>query len=274
MNDFYRNLLNNNIKKALADALTAGKIQHPYLTGKLREIFLEQLLQPMLNNNYAVTSGKAFDYDGKLSNEIDLCIYSKNLLPPVFFSSKENISVLPIESLLNAIEVKSDFTKANIEDAFNKFTILDQELTCTAGFHDERHEVIPYYFIKPKYSLFSFNYANKNYSPDKILKIYSQIDKNWRNQPLITNICIANKGWLCNTARGWMHFKFDESNEMHEEIIGFLATLSNDLPDIEASRGNPRIGYYLTDPYNVDLLVDDKFIHKPWGDGKNIFSNE
>ncbi|MEJ5144441.1 hypothetical protein [Sphingobacterium sp. MYb388] len=46
MNDFYRTLLNNSIKKALADADTASKINHPYLIGKLRELFIDSLLQP------------------------------------------------------------------------------------------------------------------------------------------------------------------------------------------------------------------------------------
>jgi|GEM_PF-1839806 len=274
MNDFYRTVLNNNIKKALTDADTSSEMKHPYLIGKLREVFIDGLLRPMLNDNYSVTSGKAFDYNGNLSNEIDLCIYSKNLLPPIFFSSKDNISILPIESLLNAIEVKSDFTKGNIADAFNKFSSIDTELVCTSGFHDEQDQVIPYYFIKPHYSLFFFNHRSKNYSPDNVLKIYSQIDKDWENNPLITNICIAGKGWLCNTARGWMHIKYDEKENVHDEIIGFLATVSNDLPRIETSRGTPRIGYYLTDPLNVDILMDGKFVNRPWGEGQFIFSNE
>lgn len=274
MNDFYRTLLNNNIKKALVDAETASKINHPYLIGKLRELFVDSLLQPMLNNNYSVSSGKAFDYDGNLSSEIDLCIYSKNLLPPIFFSSKDNISLLPIESVLNAIEVKSNFSKGNIEDAFNKFIIMDRKLICTSGFHDAKHEVIPYNFIKPHYSLFFFNYGHKQYSPDKILDIYKQIDSNWKQAPLITNICIANKGWLCNTSKGWIHISYDQNTNINEEIIGFLGTLVNDLPNIEASRGTPRIGYYLTDPLNIDLFIDNKFVSKPWGDGKFIFTNK
>ncbi|KKX46902.1 hypothetical protein [Sphingobacterium sp. IITKGP-BTPF85] len=55
-----------------------------------------------------------------------------------------------------------------------------------------------------------------------------------------------------------------------EEIIGFLGTLVNDLTSIEASHVSPRIGYYLTDPFNIELLVRNKFVSKPWGHGKYI----
>jgi len=117
-------------------------------------------------------------------------------------------------------------------------------------------------------------YPNKHYTPDKILDIYKQIDNNWKQAPLITNICIANKGWLCNTSKGWIHISYDQNTNINEEIIGFLGTLVNDLPNIEASRGTPRIGYYLTDPLNIDLFIDNKFVSKPWGDGKFIFTNK
>lgn len=47
MNDFYRTILNNNIQKALIDAKSISKIKHPYLIGKLRELFVYDLLTEM-----------------------------------------------------------------------------------------------------------------------------------------------------------------------------------------------------------------------------------
>ena len=273
MNNYYRTILDGKIKKGLADAKSAIEMKHPYLTGRLREIVLQELIQPMLNNNFSMGNGKIIDYKGMLSGEIDICIYSKNLHPPIFFSSNDKIGLFPIESVLNTIEVKSEFNFTNVKEAFKKFNQLDKELIITAGFHDEKDDVVPTYFIKPHYSLFTFDTRLKNYSPKKILEIYSKIDKNWEHNPLIANICIANKGWLCNTSKGWIHKSFDEVNIINEEIIGFLSTLVNDLPRIEFSRGNPRIGYYLFDPLDLDKLINGKFINKPWGDGEFIFKN-
>jgi hypothetical protein len=273
MNDYYRKILDTQIKKGLADARLAIELKHPFLTGKLREIVLHQLIEPMLNDNYSIGNGKVVDYEGNMSKEMDLCIYSKNLHPPIFFSSNEKLGIFPIESLLNAIEVKSELNMKNLKDTFSKFTQLNEDLIMTAAFHDENHDAIETYFVKPHYSLFAFNTHLKKYSPEKILELYSKVDKEWDTFPLVTNICIANKGWLCNTHQGWIHISYNSMNNFNEEIVGFLATLVNDLPRIEESRGTPRIGYYLTDPFNVDKLIEDKFINKPWGEGKYVFRN-
>lgn len=272
MNNHYRKILDAQIKKGLTDAKLAINLNHPYLIGKLREIVLHQLISPMLNNNYSIGNGKIIDYDGNMSSEVDLCIYSKNLHPPVFFSTSEQIGIFPIESVLNTVEVKSEFNLRNLKDAFFKFNQLDK-LIITASQHDERGQVIPAYFIKPHYSLFAFNIRLKDYSPTKILEMYSKVDENWNTDPMITNICIAEKGWLCNTSQGWLHKSYDKLNNFNEEIIGFLSTLVSDLPRIESSRGNPRIGYYLSDALNIDKLIDGSFVNKPWGDGKYIFKN-
>lgn len=273
MNSYYRKILDSQIKKGLADAKSAVELKHPYLTGRLREIVLHELIQPMLNNNFSIGNGKIVDYLGNISGEIDLCIYSKNLHPPIFFSTNDKIGIFPIESVLNTIEVKSEFNLANLKNAFLKFNQLDNDLIMTPALHDENDNVVSTYFIKPHYSLFAFDTRLKNYSPEKILEMYSKIDKNWKDSPLISNICIADKGWLCNTQQGWLHKSYDKENNFNEEIIGFLSTLVNDLPRIESSRGNPRIGYYLTDPFNFDKLIEDKFINKPWGERKYIFKN-
>lgn len=273
MNNYYRKILDNQIKKALVEAELAGKIKHPYLTGKLREIVLHQLIEPMLNDNYSIGNGKIIDYNGTMSGEIDLCIYSKNLHPPVFFSSNEKLGVFPVESVLNAIEVKSEFNLRNLRDAFSKFNKLDKELVYTAAYHDEKNDVIETYFIKPHYTLFAFNSNHKSYSPERVLDVYSKVDENCYTLPLIANICIAGKGWLCNTQQGWLHLPFDKLNNINEEIIGFIGTLVNDLPRIEFSRGNPQIGYYLTDPFEFDKLIEGKFVNKPWGDGEYVFRN-
>ncbi|MFC0316941.1 DUF6602 domain-containing protein [Olivibacter oleidegradans] len=273
MNIYYRKILDAQIKKALTDAKLASKMKHPYLTGRLREIVLHLLIEPLLNNNYAIGNGKIIDYKGNISGEIDLCIYSKNLHPPIFFSRNDKMGIFPIESVLNTIEVKSELNKRAMLESFAKFQQIDNELIFTAAMHDENQDVVATYFIKPHYSIFAFNTKTERYSADKVLKLYSTIDPSWDTTPLISSICIAGKGWLCNTDRGWLHISYDEINDINNEIIGFISTLVNDLPRIEGTRGAPHIGYYLTDPLNVDKLINKIFVNKPWEDGEFVFSN-
>jgi len=271
MNNYYRTILNDHIKKGLLDAVIASKIEHPLLTGRLREIVLQGLLKPMLNGRYSMGTGKVIDYEGILSKEVDICIYSKNLHPPVFFSTNDKFGIFPYESVLSCIEVKSDFSKKNINDAYQKFLHLDSALTMTSGIHDESGNPLPQIIIKPQYRLFIFQSTIKNYSPESFLNVYKKIDPNWDSKPIIAHVCIAGKGSFCFTNQGWIHTGFDSEENIHEEVISFLGTVVQDLARVEGSRGIPRIGYYLTDPYKTDRIVKGKLHERPWKLGKLAF---
>jgi len=271
MNAYYRTILNDNIKKGLANAISASAIKHPFLICRLREIVVHDLLEPMLNHRFSMGTGKVIDYAGTTSNEIDICIYSKNLHPPVFFSSNDNLAIFPIESVLSCIEVKSTFSKKNIADAYKKFIAIDTNLSLTSGDHDSNHMPLPQIVVNPHYRLFIFKTDLKNYTPESFLNTYKTIDPNWNSDPVISHVCLAGKGSFCFTHQGWIHLGYDEINSIHEEVISFLATTVQDLPRTEDSRGIPRIGYYLTDTYKTDRLIDGKLHIRPWNPGKIAF---
>jgi hypothetical protein len=271
MNEYYRTILNDQIKKGLLDAVSAAKIKHSFLTGRLREIVVHALLEPMLTNQFSTGTGKIVDYNGAVSKEIDICIYSKNLLPPVFFSANEKLAIFPLESVLSCIEVKSSFSKKNIEDAYNNFACIERDLVSTSGIHDSNNNPQPQIIVKPHYRLFIFQTEIKNYSPESFLRLYQKIDPNWNSNPLISHVCLAGKGAFCFTQQGWIHMAYDAINNIHEEVISFLATTVQDLPRTEQSRGIPRIGYYLVDPYATDRLIEGKLHQRPWIPGKLIF---
>lgn len=274
MNNYFRKILIARIKKALLDANDSSEINHPYLIGKLREIVLNELIAPLLNNRYSIGSGKIVDYQGAQSKEMDLCLYSTMIHPPLFFSSKNDLGIFPIESVLGCVEVKSIFNNDNLKDAYEKFKHVEDNLIMTAGFHNEFEMPLPHIYVKHKYSFFSFKTGITKYSPDSILNFYSKIDPNWNSDPLITSICLANSGWICYTVNGWLHMPYDKKNEINEEIVAFLSTLIQDLPKVEFSRGIPRIGYYLTDPTTTGRFKDGQLVKNPWNKkGFLSFSN-
>ena len=264
MNEYLRKTINSRIKKGIEDAKNAMEIRHPYLTGKLREIVLGQLIEPMLNKRYSYGTGKVIDYKGNQSNEVDICLYSENLHPPFFFSEKEKLALFPIESVLSLIEVKSKISKLNIEDAYNKFKHIEEDLIHTGGVHDEIGNAVEHYFIKQKYSVFAFDVQSKRYTPQSVFDVYMKIDPMWNTNPLITNICIVDKGWFTFTNQGWLYTDRNKEFGFNEEVIGFLCSLVQDLPKVEKSRGIPRIMYYLFDPYITDRFIDGKYKKDPW----------
>lgn len=263
MNDYYRTLLNDSIKKGISDAENAIRINHPKLTGDLREIVVSDLIEPMLNNQFSLGTGKVIDYNGTISKEIDICIYSKNLLPPIFFTSKNRLALFPFESVLSCIEVKSSFSKKNILAAYKNFEFIERNLTLTTGNHDTSYTPLPQVVVKPHYRLFIFNTDTKNYSPETFLNVYKSIDPNWDSEPVISHVCLVGKGTFCFTDQGWIHMSYDNNTKMHEEVISFLATVVQDLSRTEDSRGIPRIGYYLCDPYLTDRLIKGNCMKNP-----------
>jgi hypothetical protein len=274
MNAYFRKILFTRVRKALLDARDASDLNHPYLIGKLREIVLNDLISPLLNTRYAIASGKITDYMGNLSGEIDLCIYSTLLHPPILFSSKNDIGIVPIESVLACIEVKSRLTEASLKDAYLRFKGIEQKLIMTPGIHDRFEMPLPQIYQKPKYAFFAFDKNFKKYSPATILDFYKDVDPNWNTDPLIQSICLVNYGWLCHTIKGWFHMPYDKRSKSNEEIIGFLCTLIQDIPKVEYSRGVPRIGYYLTDPSTARRFKDGQLVRKSWSNkGKIIFSD-
>jgi hypothetical protein len=277
MNEYLREILSHRIKKTLADSRTAIKIDHPGLTGELREIFLEQLINPLLCDllcdRYSTGTGKLIDFEGRQSKQTDICIYNRNLLPPLFFSSRNKVALFPIESVLNCIEIKSRLSASTLKEAYENFLYLNNTLIHTSGLHDENEEPVNYYFVKAKLDVFAYAMETTKYTAELILNIYSKIDPKWDTEPLITSICVAGKGWVCYTARGWYHMSFDKKNNINEEVIGYLCCLCQSLPGIELSRGIPRIGYYLTNSYSMDKIKGGKRIKNTWRNKKIIFSN-
>ena len=270
MNEHVRQNLINKINKAIADSRVASLMDHSALTGRLREIVLDDLVSPLLNINYSSGRGKIIDHNGTQSKEIDICIYTTQLLPPFFITQKEKVGIFPIESVLNCIEVKSSLTKSNIQDAYNKFRYLEDNLILTSGYHDSYEMPLRHVVIKPKYDIFCFDTTLKKYHPETILNIYKKIDPQWNTNPLISSICLAGKGWLCFTVKGWLHMAYDDLNKINEEIIGYMCTLVQSLPKVFQSRGIPRIGYYLSDPTKMDRFVDGKTVKNPWDLSKLI----
>lgn len=167
--------------------------------------------------------------------------------------------------------MKSTFSKKNIADAYKKFIDIDTNLSLTSGEHDSNHIPMPQIVVNPHYRLFIFKTDLKTYTPESFLNTYKTIDPNWDSNPLISHVCLAGKGSFCFTHQGWIHLGYDEANNVHEEIISFLATTVQDLPRTEDSRGVPSIGYYLTDTYKTDRLIKGKLHIRPWNLGKITF---
>ncbi len=237
MNTFYRQGLINRIDKAIKDAnLISPKLEHPYLIGKFKEILVDQLIKPMLASKYSTGSGKITDAKNNVSSEVDVVIYSKELIPPVLFS--ENFGVYPSESVLSCIEVKSKVDDQELKSAFDKYKEIKGKIKYEAGEYDENDNPINHSLFDFTRELFAFG------STRNIFDRYQKIDSYWNIEPIINNVCIVGEGCWSFCAKKW---SFTPSNTDHEEVVSYLSNLINTLSKVAESRKTPRIGQYLTD---------------------------
>lgn len=100
-----RNLINES--KALKN------LDQTTVNGRLKELFVSKLLCKFLTSQFGIGSGVIINQVGKISRQIDIIIYDKRILPP--FIEEQNIGVYPIESVLAAIEVRSQVDKSTIK---------------------------------------------------------------------------------------------------------------------------------------------------------------
>jgi len=105
MNTAYRDLALVRINAAVAAAQAAAKMSHQGLKGQLREIFVRELLRPLLPVYIGLGTGQIITARNKYSPQQDVVVYDTRLLPP--FLADPSIGLFPIESVLYSIEVKS-----------------------------------------------------------------------------------------------------------------------------------------------------------------------
>lgn len=115
MNPHYRKLATSVVNFALAQSEAAIDLPHLGLRGRAREVFARNLLTPFLSPNVGTCTGVVVDSDGGTSQQMDVIIYDKNLIPSLMFTGEEGI--VPIESVLATVEVKSCLTKSELTDA-------------------------------------------------------------------------------------------------------------------------------------------------------------
>ena len=112
------------IETALRRYQSSTNLDHAALRGRVREIFAENLLRPVLYPGIDIGSGKIVDSAGNLSAETDIVIYSRSTLPPFIYG--HSTGLFPIESCIYAIEVKSTLTATEIRTSIDKIKKLRQ----------------------------------------------------------------------------------------------------------------------------------------------------
>jgi hypothetical protein len=237
------------IGTAIREARDAAAVDHAGMRGRIREIATGNLFEPLLTGQINIGTGKIIDHSGFQSQQTDVILYSKGILPSLLYSNRTDDGLFPSETSLYAIEVKSKVTSTELRDAIEKARTLRQ-LKYTSGVYDELGREIPHLIpmVLPAFFAFGSDLTEDGMSE---LDRYIGLDPDAEFNPLIPVICVVGRGYWyfkrndsfdgVSLGRWW----YWEPTAEHDEVIGFLSGILNTIPDLVAARLRPRFGKYI-----------------------------
>lgn len=238
--ELFRKRIISNIRKAVWDSENASDIEHPGIRGRVREIALSSLFEPILPGDFKIGTGTIIDFSGFQSPEIDLVIYNNEVLPSILYSERDG--QFPAESCFFAIETKSKLNSTELNKSIKNANKLNN-LKYISGYY-QNGAPIQHVIQKVTPLLFSFK-TDLELNGKTELERYAEIDKDYMTNPAIRFICVIGRGywhfddrskeWICNP-----------STDEYDEVIEFLSLIVNCLPDMKIFRGRPHLGDYLT----------------------------
>lgn len=243
-NQLYRNRMLNDIAYLVREAKDAAALAHHGLAGRVRELFVSQLLVPMLPSGFNIGTGKITNAAGGLSQETDLVIYNRSILPPVFYSERD--AVFPIESSYYAIEVKSTLTATDVRSSLAKGKSITS-LTGGDQANSRRH-------LSPAV-LVLFAFGSDLASTSSEIERYAKYDPDWRTDPVFKAICIVGKGYWYHEEENsrWI---FHSATRDYDEVVDLVSGIVNTLTKIPPASRISYLGHYLMSARRVSCVCE------------------
>jgi hypothetical protein len=252
MNQLLVDLLRVRVQSAVAASRAIDSIAHQGLKGRIREIFLEDLLLPLWPSFVGVGTVKIIDSENGQSPECDVVIYDRDVMPPLLMGRRE--AIFPIESVLCCIEVKTTLNSTELSDATAKARKI-KELKNRPGRYPEGRGYdtilrIAGDCLRPAPMRFLFAFGSDLTGERKTeLQRYQEIDGHSDNDgvPFIISLCIVGRafhgfGKICESQDGW-HTRDADVN--HGEVLMFLGGLLDTIPELRLKRGYPAWSNYV-----------------------------
>jgi hypothetical protein len=232
------------VAAALREADEATHLKHAGLVGRVREIVLRKILEPVLPPEVKCGTGKLTDRHGNLSGEIDVVLYSKNILPPSLFDERNG--VFPIESVLYTIEVKSRLSAAELQSTIKSAKqCRSLQMVNTQHWTGATDQATITGTPYPIHAIFALATDLAGSAKTEVER-YAELDEGGRQSPAIQALCVRGAGYWLHDANSISSWSGMRATDDCDEIITFLGGLTNTLPRLIAAKGRPQFGMYLS----------------------------
>ena len=252
MNQLLVDMLRVRIQSAVAASRAIDSIAHKGLKGRIREIFVEDLVMPFLPSFVGVGTGKIIDSEEGQSAECDVVIYDRDVMPSLLLGQRE--AIFPIESVLCSIEVKTTLNMGELRAATAKAKQLKELKNCPPRYPKNRgYDIVletdnDCLRPAPMRCLFAFGTNMKGKRKTELQRYQEIVDNEDKEGiPYITSLCVVGRahhffGKKSESGDSW-HTSDADSNS--GEVLMFLGGLLNTIPEMRLRRGYPAWSNYV-----------------------------
>jgi hypothetical protein len=257
MHLLYQSLIGERIRYAITAARAVQSLEHSGVKGAIREVLITDLFRPLLPADIGVASGIIISaFDQRQSGQQDIIIFNKRILPPILF--EQGPAIVPVESALVSIEVKSKLTATELQIAHeNAKTVRNLEMlsgTCDASgkWVDVRTTAVILFLLA----------LDTDLTAGGKTEIQRYKELLGEDHPVFGGICIVGRTswWPTETViydrPSKKYFKKDgtpitgnwlevPSDNNHSEVLALIGHIYDLAHRIGASRGQPPLHNYL-----------------------------
>lgn len=207
-------------KQMIATAGIAGSINHPVVSGDVKENHWQTILDGYLPKRYQVEKAIVVDVEGETSDQIDIVVFDRQYTP--FLLNVNGAKYVPAEGVYAVFEVKPEINLKNIEYAGQKvFSVRKLKRTSVPYIHTGRRvsrTPIPHILGG---ILTSFNSWKKPF-PKQMVDRLKSLDKHHR----LELGCILDTGSFEIGTQGNFSFK---TSEAKIALVSFVLQLTSRL---------------------------------------------
>jgi len=234
-NKHYQEFMRAKIQGAIAEAKAASMLTHQGVKGTVLEILISRLFRPLLPSDLGVGTGQVIDQHGHISNQVDIILYDRSILPPALYD--EHMGLFPVEAVLYTIEVKTTLTRADIVQAHLAAKKIFQ-FVYMSGLRNPDGSMQQHHVDRSRSVVFSLGSDVQMGEADRYVDIYTKR----RELPYLSSICVAEKEYIYQEPRRWI---VQKAAVPGDEILSFLGGVMNTYKEVAKSRHSPLLGHYI-----------------------------
>lgn len=247
----YQSLVRARIASAIEQARHTSLLTHQGVKGAILETLIGQLFTPLLPADIGVGTGLIIEsYEGSLSNQIDIVLYDRSILPPILYDGK--LGIFPIESVLYTIEVKTTLTANDLETAHESAKRLATKFHYQPGRTNAHGKPVQQPVERARSVVFALN-SDLSGAGMTEAERYKRIYGN--EYACLGAICVAGREYWFNNGDFWVGTK---DHSQYDEILAFLGGVTNTYRSVASSRGHPALGSYIIPEFNTVVSVKSR----------------